>query len=147
MANCTSQQIAQFVRVCTKCFAQPGEGAKSEILQTLSSKEGQEMLSNMFGKAKTFVLETSNNNLQISLTKDFFPFLKFAISKPVLDSDVQSNVNGFLQFLGRSFDWKKLLPVLDELLVSDLLLYDLSLLNELCVLSLKTNKTMIFLRW
>jgi len=80
------------------------------------------MLSNMFGKSKTFVLETSDNNLQISVTKDFFPFLKFAISKAVLDSDAQSNVNGFLQFLGRSFDWKKLLPVLDELLVLNLLL-------------------------
>eukprot|EP00210_Caulerpa_lentillifera_P007100 g6793.t1 len=54
--------------------------------------------------------------MQISLTKDFFPFLRFATSPDVIGSAFQQEVNGFLQSLGSCFDWQEMVLVLDELL-------------------------------
>lgn len=52
MVNCTMKQVQQFIRVTEKCLLKDADGLNSPVLDTFSSREGVEILRNMFGPPK-----------------------------------------------------------------------------------------------
>lgn len=115
MANCTSKQIGQFVQTCKECLLLEDDGTKTTVLNTLNSGDGLQMLRNMFGNEKSFVLEKANKT-QVSLLEDFFPMVQLVSSEAFLGTVLQNCVNGFLDTFGRCFNWKELLPLLEQYL-------------------------------
>lgn len=115
MANCTSKQIGQFVKTCKECLLLEDDGTKTTVLNILNSGDGVQLLRNMFGNEKSFVLEKANKT-QVSLLDDFFPMVQMVSSEELLGTVLQNCVNGFLDSFARCFDWKELLPLLEKYL-------------------------------
>eukprot|EP00210_Caulerpa_lentillifera_P007090 g6783.t1 len=112
------------------CQEEDEDGTKTSVLQTLNSPDGVQILRNMYGTPKKFVLNNAENNMQVSLIDDFFPILKLATNPEMLNTALQNCVNGFLQALGRCFDWKMLYPLLQEYLNQQAMLANFDLSGE-----------------
>lgn len=116
LEKCRSKQIGHFVKTCEACLLLDDDGTKSTVLQKLDSVDGVQILRNMYGTPKKFVLRRAATAMQVSLIEDLFPMLKLVTSTAMLNTVLQNCVNGFLQALGHCFDWKLLHPLLDEYL-------------------------------
>ena len=65
MANCTAKQVQTFVRYAENCLVKDMGSMESSVLETLGSDVGVEILRNLFGPTKNFVLKQTTSNAQV----------------------------------------------------------------------------------